>query len=272
MSKFDIHINGLKALYYDAVQGGTVSAPVAEGFTPFKKIPRLNRNVIITEKIDGTNAQLFIEEWGPGAPGADERDGDALCKYVDGYTPAYRFLVGSRSRWIVPERDNAGFARWAFENAEELIKLLGPGRHFGEWWGQKVQRSYDLKEKRFSLFNTTRWGTRARYIDPRCMVTPDVVEHKFHKGQKMCQCCESQDALDAEVGGVQLRSVPLLYKGPWFHEGTWAPATTIEELRKNGSSAAPGYMDPEGIVVFHEASGELFKVTIKNDEKPKGQN
>jgi hypothetical protein len=272
VSKFDAHLNGLKALYYDAVQGGPGVAPVAEDFTPFKKIPRLNRDIVITEKIDGTNAQLFIEEWGVDAPGADERDGDALCKFVGGNTPAYRFMVGSRSRWVVPERDNAGFARWAFDNAEELIKLLGVGRHFGEWWGQKIQRTYGLTEKKFSLFNVTRWGARAKFEDPRCVSRTDVVEHKFHKGQKMCQCCEDQNALDAEVGGVQLRSVPLLYHGPWFHEGTWTPAATIEELRKRGSSAAPGYMDPEGIVVFHEASGELFKVTIKNDEKPKGQN
>jgi hypothetical protein len=30
-------------------------------------------------------------------------------------------------------------------------------------------------------------------------------------------------------------------------------------------------MRPEGIVVFHTASGALFKKTIEGDEKPKGQ-
>lgn len=31
-----------------------------------------------------------------------------------------------------------------------------------------------------------------------------------------------------------------------------------------------GWMTPEGIVVLHFASGTLFKVTLENDEKPKG--
>src|SRR5574343_268929 len=33
--------------------------------------------------------------------------------------------------------------------------VIGPN---GEWWGLGIQRGYDLKEKRFSLFNTRRWG------------------------------------------------------------------------------------------------------------------
>ena len=32
------------------------------GFVEFRKIPRLNRDIIITEKIDGTNASIVIEE------------------------------------------------------------------------------------------------------------------------------------------------------------------------------------------------------------------
>src|SRR5690606_13561404 len=100
-------------------------------FTEFPKIPRLNRNIIVTEKIDGTNASIFIGE-----------DGE--------------FLVGSRTRWITPEKDNFGFAAWAHENRDELMKL-GPGHHFGEWWGRGIQRGYGLNERRFSLFNTSRW-------------------------------------------------------------------------------------------------------------------
>ena len=70
-------------------------------FLEFRKIPRLSRTVVITEKIDGTNGCIYIGE-----------DGD--------------FLVGSRTRWITPETDNHGFARWCVENKEELLKL-GPG-------------------------------------------------------------------------------------------------------------------------------------------------
>jgi len=57
---------------------------------PFKKIARLSRECIITEKIDGTNALIHITE-----------DGN--------------FLTGSRNRWITPSNDNHGFSKWAHE-------------------------------------------------------------------------------------------------------------------------------------------------------------
>lgn len=79
-------------------------------FEEFPKIPRLRRGVTITEKIDGTNGQIFIDEEG-------------------------NIKAGSRSRWITPEDDNYGFARWVAEHADEL-RELGHGRHFGEWWGR----------------------------------------------------------------------------------------------------------------------------------------
>ena len=100
-------------------------------FEPFSKIPRLTRKCIITEKIDGTNAQIYIGEQG-------------------------EFYIGSRKKWILPEDDNYGFARWALENKEELLKL-GVGAHFGEWWGQGIQRKYNMDKKVFSLFNVDRW-------------------------------------------------------------------------------------------------------------------
>jgi hypothetical protein len=107
-------------------------------FEEFPKMARLSRRVIISEKIDGTNAQILIGE-----------DGS--------------MQFGSRTRWITPEDDNYGFARWATENAEEL-RTLGAGRHFGEWWGCGIQRGYGLKEKRFSLFNSARWYEVDQYI------------------------------------------------------------------------------------------------------------
>ncbi|TXH56278.1 MAG: hypothetical protein E6Q97_06735 [Desulfurellales bacterium] len=61
--------------------------------------------------------------------------------------------------------------------------------------------------------------------------------------------------------------VPTLYKGPFSTETV---ANYVEILRRNGSVAVPGYMNPEGVVVFHEAIGFLAKVTLQNDDKPKG--
>ncbi|TIL38509.1 RNA ligase family protein [Mesorhizobium sp.] len=101
-------------------------------FVPFPKIPRLKRGCVITEKIDGTNAQVVVGE--------------------DGSVRA-----GSRNRWISPEDDNFGFARWVAEHVDGL-RELGPGQHFGEWWGLGIQRGYGLHERRFSLFNAGRWS------------------------------------------------------------------------------------------------------------------
>ena len=107
-------------------------------FRPFPKIPRLSREIIITEKIDGTNASITITEDG-------------------------QFLTGSRNRWITPEDDNFGFSAWAHANKDVLMGL-GVGTHFGEWWGHGIQRGYGLPKgrRRFSLFNVGRWGFLAK--------------------------------------------------------------------------------------------------------------
>ena len=102
-------------------------------FRGWPKIPRLMKDMVITEKIDGTNAQIFI-----GA---------------DGFVRA-----GSRKRWVTSADDNHGFGRWVEENQDELRRILRPGRHFGEWWGQGIQRHYNMKRKVFSLFNTNKWS------------------------------------------------------------------------------------------------------------------
>lgn len=176
-------------------------------FQPWPKIARLNREITVTEKIDGTNAAIVI---------------------ADDLTVAAQ----SRKRLITPEDDNFGFARWAHENAEPLASLLGPGRHFGEWWGSGIQRGYGLTkgEKRFSLFNTARYG-----------------ETDF-----------------SEIVGLGV--VPVLWQGPFGQEYI---DHALDLLRTEGSFASPGFMDPEGVIVFHSAAQQMFKVTIKGDEAPK---
>jgi hypothetical protein len=44
----------------------------------------------------------------------------------------------------------------------------------------------------------------------------------------------------------------------------------IEWLKTNGSLAAPGFMKPEGVVVYHVQGNLSFKVTCEKDEEPKG--
>lgn len=174
-------------------------------FQKFPKIPRIMRDCVITEKIDGTNGVIWISE-------KDEEYG--------GYT----FEAGSRNRWLHPDQDNFGFCKWVYENIQDLL-LLGPGYHFGEWWGSGIQRRYDQDEKRFSLFNVHRWA------DP--LVRP--------------LCCEV---------------VPTLHDGVFT---TDVVEHTLSMLELYGSSAAPGFMEPEGVVIWHSHSRTLFKYTIGDD-------
>jgi RNA ligase len=200
-------------------------------FQEFPKISRARREVICTEKIDGTNAQIFVVK----ASEAIQTGGEAsLIPFrigmVNSKDTLYDLFAGSRNRWITPAGDNYGFARWALEHAQELVDGLGEGHHYGEWWGNGIQRRYDLPEKRFSLFNVTRW----------------TAEHPA--------CCHV---------------VPILHQGT-AEEGFSAVDVALDRLRKEGSLAAPGYMNPEGVVAFHTASGYLFKATLEKDDQPKG--
>ena len=43
----------------------------------------------------------------------------------------------------------------------------------------------------------------------------------------------------------------------------------LDDLKASGSKAAPGFMKPEGVVVFHTAANMGFKKTLEHDEVPK---
>lgn len=190
-------------------------------FVTFPKMARLSRECIITEKIDGTNAQI--------------------CITGDG-----QMLVGSRTRWITPENDNYGFAAWAYDHRYELM-TLGPGRHFGEWWGQGIQRKYEMPLRLLSLFNTQRWCLAG--ATPKQIPTADP---RIVKMQQVLPSC---------VG-----LVPVLYQGEFKTETCFE---VLESLKQLGSVAAPGYPYPEGIVCYHVAAGISFKKAIEKDETPK---
>lgn len=207
-------------------------------FEPFPKIPRLMKDIIITEKIDGTNAGILITE---------ELD----------------IHASSRKRWITPEDDNFGFARWVEENAEDLVTDLGAGMHFGEWWGSKIQRTYDQEVKRLSLFNVERWGEQQPSKDPRCEETHIT----SRKGERVCACKDYRPLKTFTTPNLGV--VPVLYQGS-LHiiENTFAPTSILGALRLEGSVAAPGFMNPEGIVVYFKAAHQPFKLTF--DDGPKG--
>ena len=194
-------------------------------FIEFPKMARLSRECIVTEKIDGTNACIKITE-------------DGL------------FLTGSRTRWITPSDDNYGFSAWAHKHIKELM-TLGPGTHFGEWWGSGCQRGYGLinGEKRWSLFNVARWCLAGEM--PQRIPTGDPRIEKYQ--EILPECCHL---------------VPVLYRGVFRTEMV---DYHLEMLRANGSQAAPGFMRPEGVVCYHIAGNVGFKKTIEKDEEYKSK-
>ena len=204
-------------------------------FQEFPKIARLSREVLITEKIDGTNAQICIMPY-TGDP--DPK----VFTHVLHRTETHVLMAGSRTRWISPKDDNYGFGRWASEHVEELLQL-GPGRHFGEWWGAGIQRGYGVATKRWSLFNVTRWHAYGEA--PREIPTQDPRVTKFT--QELPTCC---------------RLVPILWRGTF---DTCDIEAALLDLDLNGSKAAPGFMNPEGVVAFHIAGNVGFKKTLGGD-------
>lgn len=141
-------------------------------FKPFTKIHRLNRDIIITEKIDGTNAVVKIEKLNPLMAAHAERlalceqlvkEGKAtVVEYVgkDDTKQLFFLQAASKSRIIWPGKgtDNFGFAQWVFDNAAQLWQL-GPGDHAGEWFGHGIQRGYGypLGTREFALFNVSKF-------------------------------------------------------------------------------------------------------------------
>lgn len=172
-------------------------------FKEWSKISRFRQLTCrITEKLDGTNCSIYVPE--NGGP----------------------LLAGSRTRWITPGKntDNFGFAQFVADN-EAALRQLGPGRHYGEWFGAGIQRRYGLTEKRLALFHIGRYATTVlAELAPRISV------------------------------------VPVLYDGP---VDTAAIENTIADLYANGSKAVPGWSKPEGAVI--EVGGQRWKVTDAGD-------
>lgn len=185
---------------------------MTEPFITFPKIPRLKtNNITITEKIDGTNAQVHVFYNSSGE---------------------LEVRAGSRNKWITPDSDNYGFACLVELHKDEL-RALGPGTHYGEWWGAGIQRRYGQLTKSFSLFNTHRWKNA-----PGLACNPPA-------------CC---------------RIAPTLYVGLWTPD---CIEVALQKLRSEGSLAAPGFMKPEGVVIYQHVTGQYFKAFCEDDGIPK---
>lgn len=201
-------------------------------FKEWPKISRLFRDCTITEKIDGTNGAVGIV-----SVESDWEVPDNALTVITNEGDTFAVYAQSRSQIITPKNDNYGFAGWIRDNASSLVSDLGPGLHYGEWWGSGINRGYGLQkgEKRFSLFNTRRWA-----------------------GDEY-----------SPVGSTpNLLVVPILYEGIF---DTYQVRECLDTLRKCGSYANPGFNRPEGIVVYHHAANICMKSTLEKDEEYKSK-
>jgi hypothetical protein len=123
----------------------------------FRAWPKIKRGdlleVTITEKIDGTNGCIQIE------------DGEIVG-------------IQSRKRMITPTDDNYGFAHWVYENREDIL-VLGDGYHYGEWAGPTIQKNHiGMTHRQFLLFDINRYER----IPECCCLVPELYTGKLHEG------------------------------------------------------------------------------------------
>jgi hypothetical protein len=193
------------------------------GFIKWPSTPRWHKGITITEKIDGTNACIRI---------------------LDGTV-----TTQSRKRLITPEDDNFGFAKWAYDNAGALTDVLGYGVHFGEWFGEGIQKNpLGIEGKRFAHFSPWKYN--------------EVEQERIR-----------------ESGLVEF--VPVLFEGqadynviPNIIEGLELYGSRVAgaKLVSQGYAHEPDeYARAEGIIVWHRETQQKYKILLDNDAVHKGQ-
>lgn len=103
-----------------------------KSFGKIENIKKFNSRMVITQKINGTNAQIFIKK----------RDDGSYC-----------VLAGSRNRWLTVDNDNYGFCAWLENNLDAIIDFFGEGRWYGEWAGNGISAGEGLPDKNFVMFD-----------------------------------------------------------------------------------------------------------------------
>lgn len=182
------------------------------GFIKWPSTPRFHKGLTITEKIDGTNACIRI---------------------LDGKVSAQ-----SRKRLITPGDDNYGFAAWVYENAGALTDVLGYGVHFGEWFGEGIQKNpLGIEGKRFAHFSPWKFN--------------DMEKERIQ-----------------ESGLVEF--VPVLFEGQADY---MTIPNVIDNLRAFHSYVPGAKWDAkaEGIIVWHRETQQKYKILLDNDAIHKGQ-
>jgi len=196
-----------------------------EEFHSYPKIPRYsNETFTISEKIDGSNGVIKIDEVG-------------------------NIIAGSRTQWLVGldakgrNLENHGFRQFVADNHDELLKL-GVGTHYGEWYGSKINRNYGLDHNKFMLFNRNRY------------------EAAIHKQQTIESICPGELSNPDDLFPACVTIETILCDNISFDELSYAVANSLDALNDYGSAHVQGFMKPEGLIVRSNLRGTLYKVII----------
>lgn len=199
-------------------------------FKEFSKIHRLEKTtILITQKLHGTNASLWIQS----TDGLDVSP-NHLAPFV---TSDGKLLVrpAKRTSFIDRENDNFGFAKFTEENKDALAAALGVGTWFGEWVGPGINSGEGLTEKRLALFSV--------------LALKDKMEQM-------------------KAGGLwpdKVDLVPVLFFGESANIGLEVEKA-MARLKEEGSAYVPGFKRPEGVVAQVLGTSAVFKSVFEAEE------
>lgn len=139
--------------------------------------------------------------------------------------------AGSRKQYLdVLGPDNFGFAVYVKAHEAEICEKLGEGRHYGEWVGPGINGEYGFPDKHLVLF-----------------------DHRRHPKEKF----------DSGNMPPRMLPVPVLYDGAYSAD---VVKEVMDRLRGEGSVLVPGFMRPEGIVLFFPLFNTMKKLVFKVEE------
>lgn len=185
-------------------------------FEEWPEIKRLSKAAMfITQKIHGTNAQIYIFQ-------KDDGTLDLLC--------------GQRSGWCTG--GHFGFPEMVYANKQEFIDKLGPGRHHGEWAGPGINSGEGLSKKTFVLFEHWKYPPE-RPLPPNTVCVPVLYAGGFDLG-KVQECMN-----DLKTNGSKLVPGFMHTEGCVvnFHGHRYKVVFEAEETGWTGKSKTPKEKD-----------------------------
>lgn len=190
-------------------------------FKSWGSTTRENKNKTITEKLDGTNACIVAQNG--------------------------KVTAQSRKRIITPEDDNYGFAKWVYENAGALLDTLGYGYHYGEWYGEGIQKNpLGIEGKRFALFHPTKYteanGYELNKVDG--LETVPLLHHGQCDVWTIPNIMQDLDTYGSKVKGAKTTEVNV---------------PGLDEVIFNRAASA------EGIIIWNNETRTRTKMLLEND-------